>query len=98
MKKFSDFAEITTLEGDKMKIDNILNQNIIVTGARISKSKYSKNESGKYLTLQFKMHGEEKPYVIFTGSEVLISQIEKYKEQMPFEAKIVKINRYYTFS
>jgi len=98
MKKFSDFAEITTLEGDKMKIDNILNQNIVVIGARISKSKYSKNESGKYLTLQFKMLDEEKPYVIFTGSEVLISQIEKYKEQMPFEAKIVKINRYYTFS
>lgn len=90
MKKFSDFTEITTLEGDKKKIDDILNQNIIVTGARFSKSRYNKNESRKYLTLQFKMNGEEKLYVIFTGSNVLASQVEKYKDKIPLRRKLLK--------
>ena len=37
-------------------------------------------------------------YVLFTGSAVLKNQIEKYKDKIPFNAKILKINKYYTFS
>ena len=54
------------------------------------------NNSGKYLTMQIKSN--DKKFVIFTGSEVLIEQIEKYKNEIPFEATIRKINKYYTLT
>jgi len=36
--------------------------------------------------------------VLFTGSDVLIEQMEKYGDQIPFAATIKKIDRYYTLS
>lgn len=51
-KRFSDFAtELPVLDGDKVKLDTILNQEIEIVGYRINDSNYSKNKSGKYLTL-----------------------------------------------
>jgi hypothetical protein len=98
MKKFSDFAEMQALEGEKLRLDDVLNKPVIITAQRITASKYSKNESGKYLTLQFHFPNENETKILFTGSDVLISQIEDYKEEIPFEATIKKINRYYTFT
>jgi hypothetical protein len=65
----------------------------------VKESKY-KEETGRkrYMTLQFEQEGSEKPNVLFTGSEVLIGQIEKYREYLPFATKIQKIDRYYTFT
>lgn len=98
MKRFADFAkEDIFLEGDKMRIDDILNQEIQVTGYRIKNSKFSKNESGKYLAIQFKQ-GESALKVLFTGSDVLVDQMGKYKEYIPFLTTIRKINRYYSFT
>ena len=37
-------------------------------------------------------------YIVFTGSGVLIDQIEKYKDNLPFYVTIKKIDRYYTFT
>lgn len=98
MKKFSDFAEVKALNGEKLRLDDVLNQSIAVVGQRITASKYSKNISGKYLTLQFHFSEESETKILFTGSDVLISQIEDHKEEIPFEATIKKINRYYTFT
>ena len=36
--------------------------------------------------------------VIFTGSDVLIEQMEKYEAEVPFATTIKKIDRYYTLS
>jgi len=97
--KFQEFAkEERPLDGEKHRIDDVLNLDIIVTGSRISESRY-KEETGRkrYMTLQFQFP-DEKKCVLFTGSEVLISQIEKYREHIPFQAKIQKIDRYYTFT
>lgn len=97
MKRFSDFAEEEqALDGDKAKIDDIVNQPIVVTGYKVRNSRYSKNKSGEYLTLQFEIEGQKR--VCFTGSDVLIDQTKKYGEHIPFEAIIKKINRYYTFT
>jgi len=97
MKKFSDFSEEEkALDGDKEKIDSITNQKIIITGFKVRNSRYSKNKSGNYLTLQFEHN--KKTFVCFTGSDVLIDQVLKYKQEMPFETVIKKINRYYTFT
>lgn len=97
MKQFSDFAtEEPALEGDKIRLDDIINRRIVVIGYRIRNSRFSKNKSGKYLALQFDLDG--KRMVCFTGSDVLIEQLEKYGSEAPFEATIKKINRYYTLA
>jgi len=93
MKRFKDFSKESILDGDKIKIDDIINEEIEIIGHAIKNSKF---ESEKYLTLQIKR--DDKKYVIFTGSEVLIDQIEKYKDEIPFLATIRKINKYYSFT
>jgi hypothetical protein len=64
---------------------------ILIVAYRISPS--NKNE-GNCLTIQFEKDGEKQ--VVFTGSEVLIHQIERYKDRMPFLAKITKVDKYFT--
>lgn len=92
--KFSDFLEEDVgLEGDKKKIDDVLNKEILVVGSRIGRSKYRDKD---YLTLQFENGGDK--YVVFAGSEVLMKQAQKYKDKMPFHTTIKKVNNYYTMS
>lgn len=100
VKRFCDFAqEEGPLDGDKVQIDLVLNQEIVVTGYKIKRSKYSgKNVSGKYLTVQFMYPERDQKRVFFTGSDVLISQIEKYASEIPFLTVVKKIDRYYTFT
>jgi len=97
MIRFNEFAsEPQSIEGDKINIDSILNKEVELIQFRITKSKYSKNESGLCLTLQVKV--DERLRVIFTGSEVLIRQLKQYGDHCPFITIIKKINRYYTLS
>ncbi|MCD6214935.1 MAG: hypothetical protein J7J46_08190 [Candidatus Desulfofervidus sp.] len=92
--RFSDFAEEEApLEGKKRKIEEILNIEILVTGFRIGKSKYKDKD---YLTLQFE-NGNKK-YIVFTGSEVLLKQAQKYADKIPFYTTIRKVNSYYTMT
>lgn len=96
-KRFSDFArELTPLDGAKLKIDSIVNKEILVTGVRLKTSKFKSDDASRCLTLQFELEGQR--YVIFTGSSVLIGQAEKYEQEIPFVATIKKIDRYYTLS
>lgn len=97
-KRFADFAdEPGILDGDKVQIERVLNTEIEVIGYRIKPSKFTKNISGQCLTLQFiNMDGERR--IIFTGSDVLIEQIKRYGEQVPFFTIIKKVDRYYTMS
>jgi len=93
-KRFSDFAkEHQALEGSKCSINDVLNREVLVLNYRLSPSKYSQTPC---LTLQFIVDNEK--HVLFTGSAVLIEQIETYKEELPFYATIKKIDRYYTFT
>ena len=97
MRKFSDFAQDENiLEGEKLTIASVLNKEIEVTGYRIKNSKYAKSNFEKCLSLQFELGGSK--FVAFTGSNVLIDQIEKYKDEIPFLTTIIKIDKYFTFS
>ncbi len=96
MKKFSDFSKENILDGEKLKIEDILNTEIKIINFAIKESRYPKNKSGKYLTLQIEK--ESRKYVIFTGSDVLIDQLEKYGNQKPFLATIRKINKYFSLT
>lgn len=94
MKRFSDFAEEpAALEGEKIPIDSVLNTELKVTGYRINKTKYNRNGGEQCLTLEVEIDGVKR--VIFTGSGVLIDQVTKYADQIPYVASIVKINKYY---
>jgi hypothetical protein len=42
------------------------------------------------------MDGKRK--IIFTGSGILIEQLEKYADRLPFEAEIKQIDRFYSFA
>lgn len=96
-KRFSDFArEHIPLDGDKIKIEAILNKEIEVLAVRITPSKYGNKGTGACLTIQFVMDG--KRYVAFTGSGVLTDQAKQYLTELPFLATIKKIDKYYTFT
>lgn len=98
MKKFSEFShEETRLDGDKIKLDDILGEEITIHGFTLAKSNFSKNNSGQYATVQFSKENEEKK-VFFTGSDVLIDQLQRYKCEIPFLTAIKKINKYYTLT
>lgn len=93
--RFSDFAEETkSFEGDKKKIDEILNQEILVVDFKVKDSKHHRDS--QYVTLQFKIDADS--FIMFSGSKVLAEQLEKYKDNIPFYAVIKKIDKYYTFS
>jgi len=94
VERFSDFADTPqALDGDKLKIETILNKEITIIGYKVAKGKHN---TERCLTLQ--VDTGEGHRVIFSGSEVLISQMEKYGERCPFVATIKKIDKYYTLS
>ena len=93
--RFSDFTEETkSFEGDKKKVNDILNQEILVIDYKIKDSKQHKGK--QYVTIQFEI--DNIVYIVFTGSKVLSNQLEKYKDNIPFYTQIKKINKYYTFT
>jgi hypothetical protein len=94
MDRFSDFAEEEQpLEGDKLPLRDIVGKEVIVRGYRERSSKY---KNAVYVTLQIEI--DEHIYIVFTGSTVLRSQVEKYADHLPFVATIKKIDKYYTFT
>lgn len=95
MKRFSDFAKPSSIvTGDKIKISEVVGKEIEIIGYKISDSK--QKPGTKVLMLQFKLNGEER--ILFTGSSVLIEQIEEYGHEIPFLTKIEKVNRFFTFT
>ena len=97
MKQFSDFSkEENRLDGDKVKLDSILDEEITIFGFTLAKSNFSKNKSGQYITVQFSRDKDKQ--VFFSGSDVIIDQLQRYKDEIPFKTTIKKINKYYTLS
>jgi hypothetical protein len=98
IKRFSDISkENEELDGSKLRIDDIINQEIKILAFSVRNTKYPKDGRTNYLTIQFEMENEK--HVVFTGSEVLTRQLQSYQEQLPFFTTIKKkFNRYYTLS
>lgn len=92
---FADFArDKLPMPGDKKRLDEILNKEILVVDFRVTNSK--KRPEGKCLQIQFVLNGQV--CVAFTGSVVLIDQIQSARDKMPFRGTVVKIDRYYSLS
>lgn len=98
MKQFKDFgikvAEQSFI-GDKIKIDRILNREIVVHDFKIEPSKYE--GKGKCLYMQIELSGNK--HVVFTGAGQLMEVIQKVeREDFPFQATIIKENDRFKFT
>lgn len=101
MLKFSEFAEDDEkpIEGEKVRIESILNKPIILTAFKIRNSKYKKENCTQCATVQFyEIESPSRKEIFFTGSNVVISMLEKYGDKIPFETTIKKIDKYYTLT
>jgi len=99
-KRFRDvYKGAPTLDGKKKKIEEIIGKPIFVLAYRVKKSKYA-DKSGDCLTIQYEFEGER--YVSFSGSVVLLKQLEECKDELPLEATIEKVQRdgryFYSFT
>lgn len=92
MKNFKDFGIKPSqpgLSGDKIKMDRVLNREIVVNDFRIFDSKHPQKGNGKCLQIGIKIG--ESNHVIFTGSIGLQDQINQIpKSEFPFLTTIVK--------
>jgi len=99
MNSFKDFGIKPTekaFEGDKVKIERILNKEIVVYDFKIGKSKFE-NGSGDVLTLQ--IHVDNSKRILFTGSSTLMEMVKQVpKEKFPFTTTIIKENDRFQFS
>lgn len=92
MNKFSDFniqAETSSMKGDKVHINKLVNTEIEVHRFEIKPSKYKNGQD--CLHLQIIWNGEHR--VLFIGSKNLISMVTQLKpEQFPFKTTIIMDN------
>ena len=98
--KFSETGiEHDCVLGKKIEITEIIGQDIVIEKVIISNSKYSgKNKSGLRMQMQVRLTNSSTPFSCFTGSDVLINQMQKaieaHKEQLfPLEARIEKCGK-----
>ncbi|TSE03396.1 hypothetical protein [Aquimarina algiphila] len=98
MNNFKDFnikPRVINFTGDKIPIKRVFNIPIQVLDYKIENSKHKENT--KCLTLQIEKDNEKR--IIFTGSTILIQQIESVpKDRFPFETTIVNDNEYFEFT
>ena len=97
MQKFSDFArEECRFAEEKIAIDDIIGQPIIVLEYYVQKSNFKDSIDKERMTMLIEIGGARR--VVFTKSEVLIRQMRQYESHLPFETIIIHPKRYYTFS
>ena len=99
MKKFSDL-NITqgnqNFSGEKIKLYNLLNREIIITDYRIVQSKY-KDANAERLDIELEIDNNKR--LTWTGSTRLIETIKQIaKEDLPILTTIVKDGESYRFS
>lgn len=81
----------------KIPIAQVVNKEIVLKSFRVEESKFQKNKSGKCVYLQIIVDGEDR--VIFTGSDVLLDQIQQVPEDaFPFITTITKPGKWYQFN
>lgn len=83
--------------GKSLEIEEIFNQEIIVHYYEIGPSKFPEKGNGKCLKMQIEYEGRKR--VVFTGSGVLMDQIEQVEEsKFPFKTIIVKNDKRFEFT
>ncbi len=73
--------------GDKIKMDRILNREIVVLDYRIEDSKVKQGDKCLYLQIEY----DGKKHVMFTGSKTLMEIIKQIPaKNFPFTTTIIK--------
>lgn len=97
---FADLIQHKNLDGDRKRLDEVVGKEIVITGFRISKSKYT----DQYTVIQFYFANDETEtrYVYFTGSTVITDQIaqigEKLEEGQYVKTVLKKIGKYHSLT
>ena len=104
---FGDLVESKALDGEKKKLEEVLDKVIVVTGFRSAKSKFVHKGTEFYTTIQFYFEDDpdEKPYVLFTGSGVIKEQLESIEAKLEeaglekkFRTTIKKVGNYHALT
>lgn len=99
IKKFKDLGiqpVSAGFEGEKIRIDRILNREIVIYDFKIVTSKYP--DKGE-MCLHLQIAIDDKKHIVFSGSKVLQSLIEQVdKKDFPFETTIIKDNQRFEFT
>jgi hypothetical protein len=108
MAKFSDLdIGSDAIIGKAIEIEELFNKPILVQKTIIKSSKYpGKNSSGLRMQMQVVFAGgdPQDPRSCFTGSDILIGQIQKAEEKFsadklyPIETTIVKSGKCFQFT
>ena len=94
-EKFSDFAQSRMpMPGTKKRIGQIIDKEIMIVDFRVTDSKHRQNS--KCLQIQFVL--DDEICVAFTGSVVLLDQIQFSKDKSPFKTKINRNDNYFTLA
>lgn len=97
MHKFSDFAKSSAnLDGEKVSFKSLFNTTVQVLSFRTIESRVVAGRP--CAQIQFRKPGEDKNFVTFTSSEVIIRQLNEYKDELPFETTITKCKKYFAFT
>jgi len=86
-------------EGDRISLDDILDQTIIITDFILKPSEFS---DGDFAIIQVVFN--DKKGILMSGSQILLSGLKKYKDKLPIRCKIIKRQspktkrRYYALS
>ncbi len=92
--EISDGTDFGSIQGRKIKLNDILGREIIITGFQSAPSR--QRTDADYLTIQFLMNGDL--YIIWTGSIVLRRMLEKYAGRLPFCTKISRAGDAFVFA
>ncbi len=90
----SDGDDFGAIAGRKMKINDILGRDIIITGFQTAPSR--KKADAQCVTIQFLMDGELR--IVWTGSLVLQRLLKKYADKIPFQTRIQRANEALVFA
>ena len=94
MPRFAVFAhDKLPLVGEKKRMGEILNRDLVVTDFRIMRSKH--NDGDECLQIQVLLDNDV--FVVFTGSRVLIDQIRAATGKIPFRTQITRVDKYFSF-
>jgi len=100
-KQFKDFGIDTASSayvGKRIDMDEVFNTTIKVYKFRIVDSKYPKDK-GRNKCLHLQISINETFHVLFTVSNILIDQVQQIPQDgFPFETKIIKDNKRFSFS
>ena len=78
-----DIGAGASFEGDTVKMEELVGENVIILDFGTRKSDYSE---GDYAIVQINLDGEKR--VVLTGASVIMDNLNTYKDLMPYRCKV----------